>query len=303
MEGIKALFAQIQDNPSPKLEHKLWKDVYSSIKQMRSSITDETRPFWLDYINSVSLLYNDLITYQINSNPSKPIWAKSFNCLGDLARYSIHCLPADQHQLKWTQAKSFYQAALCIQPKNGLFFNQIGICSNAQRCHLEAIVLFSRSLLIPAPFVNAREPLLMSFEKLENFGLSLLLGVKCDPVVVDIEICLGKIGKLLISKINVESAPALLKRAEDLFNLQFDLPPNQSASWWFNVAQLVICVTSLIPQNIDESTRFFMENIGYDLAEIVLLAALSNESASSQLCTHLMLAWIIARTISKLLVL
>ncbi|KAJ3186510.1 Smg-6, nonsense mediated mRNA decay factor [Gaertneriomyces sp. JEL0708] len=167
------------------LESRLWKNaVYPAIEHLRrrlhkpnSEVSAEYRTIWLDFLDRIKDLYRSLIvTFKSQWNDLKhrqprigsPIWHRSLNCLGDLARYRT--LYADGHpaqalsQRDWSEATRLYKEASFLSPSNGLYYNQLAIVASYQDLHLEVLYYYLRSLTVQVPFSSAKESLLAFFD-------------------------------------------------------------------------------------------------------------------------------------------
>ncbi|KAI9014680.1 hypothetical protein BC832DRAFT_163985 [Gaertneriomyces semiglobifer] len=167
------------------LESRLWKNaVYPAIEHLRrrlhkpnSEVSAEFRTIWLDFLDRIEDLYRGLIEiFKSQWNGLKrrqprigsPIWHRSLNCLGDLARYRT--LYADGRptqalsQRDWSEAIRLYKEASFLSPSNGLYYNQLAIVASYQDLHLEVLYYYLRSLTVHVPFSSAKESLLAFFD-------------------------------------------------------------------------------------------------------------------------------------------
>ncbi|TPX59275.1 hypothetical protein PhCBS80983_g02611 [Powellomyces hirtus] len=178
------------------LETRLWRNgVYKGIEQLRrnlqtegSSLQQEVRVAWLDFIENAEALYTDAIlamkatwdskaskSSKTGSSPS-PIWHRTINFLGDLARYKSVYLHEDSRALakvkNWAPATRMYKEASLLAGHNGLYYNQLAIIAMYSESFSDALHFYLRSLTVKLPFQSAKDALTLLFEanrkRLEN---------------------------------------------------------------------------------------------------------------------------------------
>lgn len=101
--------------------------------------------------------------------------------LGDLARYKV--LHTDTPQRDWTIATQYYSQANVLVPASGNPHNQLAVLATYSDAACLAIYRYCRSLLVPQPFLTARENLVVLYEK-NRLGFLKMLE---SPIVSRIE--------------------------------------------------------------------------------------------------------------------
>uniref|UniRef100_A0A7S1CBD5 DNA/RNA-binding domain-containing protein n=1 Tax=Bicosoecida sp. CB-2014 TaxID=1486930 RepID=A0A7S1CBD5_9STRA len=101
--------------------------------------------------------------------------------IGDLARYkSLH---ADAPQRDWSTATHYYSQANVLLPASGNPHNQLAVLAAYGDAACLAVYRYCRSLMVPVPFLTARENLVVLYEK----NRRMLLKASDSPMVERLE--------------------------------------------------------------------------------------------------------------------
>lgn len=88
-----------------------------------------------------------------------------FTYLGDLARYKELHAVRNPNNRDWTIAANYYKQAAALCPCSGNPHNQLAVLATYTGDTLSAIYHYCRSLAVDAPFITARENIILLLEK------------------------------------------------------------------------------------------------------------------------------------------
>lgn len=88
-----------------------------------------------------------------------------FTYLGDLARYKEFYAVRNPNDRDWTIAANYYKQAAALCPSSGNPHNQLAVLATYTGDALRAIYHYCRSLAVDAPFITARENIILLLEK------------------------------------------------------------------------------------------------------------------------------------------
>ncbi|WCJ27055.1 Nonsense-mediated mRNA decay factor SMG7-like [Euphorbia peplus] len=100
-------------------------------------------------------------------------------CLGDLARYTEQCGKSDVQNQNWSVAVTYYLEATKIWPQSGNPQNQLAVLATYVGDEFLALYHCIRSLAVKEPFPDARNNLMLLFERNRSSQLHFLFSEAC----------------------------------------------------------------------------------------------------------------------------
>ncbi|XP_065877885.1 nonsense-mediated mRNA decay factor SMG7-like [Euphorbia lathyris] len=100
-------------------------------------------------------------------------------CLGDLARYTEQCEKSDVQNQNWSVAVTHYLEATKIWPQSGNPQNQLAVLATYVGDEFLALYHCIRSLAVREPFPDARNNLMLLFERNRSSSLQFLSSEAC----------------------------------------------------------------------------------------------------------------------------
>ncbi|KAI3743673.1 hypothetical protein L1987_56735 [Smallanthus sonchifolius] len=183
----------IDDYPTvdlQELEYSLWKLHYKHIDEYRKKIkkistsaettnnlNNHVEGFKL-FLSEVAEFYKDLIEkFRRISEPAMLqkchyVCHRFFVCLGDLSRYMELCKKPDVQ--KWAVAATYYLEATMVWPYSGNPQNQLALLATYIGDDFLALYHCIRSLAVKEPFPDARDNIMLLFEKNKSSQLQSL---------------------------------------------------------------------------------------------------------------------------------
>ncbi|KAJ3219206.1 hypothetical protein HDU67_002202 [Dinochytrium kinnereticum] len=153
------------------LENRMWKVCFHArIEQLRrsgfdASATNEDREALRAALDIIKEFYSDLLKGMKNAKEktvSSPRWAKCVGYLGDLERYRVMLGEVGKGK-DWREVKEVYEFAAFLAPGNGLYYYQLATISAMEYNFIAAFYDFARCLNARAPFLNAKDTILLLF--------------------------------------------------------------------------------------------------------------------------------------------
>nr|XP_043609644.1 protein SMG7-like [Erigeron canadensis] len=158
--------------------------------QFNTFLSDATR-FYHDLMVKIRGKYGLSLDYMLddsqnNIDGNKSIDVKKglmschqcFIYLGDLARYKGLYGEGDSKSREFAAASNYYKQAATLWPSSGNPHNQLAILASYSGDELLSIYHYFRSLAVDAPFITARENLIIAFEKNRQIYCQLLGDLK-----------------------------------------------------------------------------------------------------------------------------
>ncbi|KAI3796825.1 hypothetical protein L1987_39511 [Smallanthus sonchifolius] len=180
----------IDDYPTvdlQELEYSLWKLHYKHIDEYRKKIkkistgaenlNSHVEGFKL-FLSEVAEFYKDLIEkFRRISEPAMLqkchyVCHRFLVCLGDLSRYMELCKKPDVQ--KWAVAATYYLEATMVWPYSGNPQNQLALLATYIGDDFLALYHCIRSLAVKEPFPDARDNIMLLFEKNKSSQLQSL---------------------------------------------------------------------------------------------------------------------------------
>ncbi|KAK1424737.1 hypothetical protein QVD17_20075 [Tagetes erecta] len=173
-----------------ELEYSLWKLHYKHIDEYRKKIkkisTSAESPNNLNshvdgfklFLSEVAEFYKDLVTkFRRVSEPAllqkcHYVCHRFLVCLGDVSRYTELCKKPDVQ--KWAVAATYYLEASTVWPYSGNPQNQLALLATYIGDDFLALYHCIRSLAVKEPFPDARDNIMLLFEKNKSSQLQSL---------------------------------------------------------------------------------------------------------------------------------
>ncbi|KAJ3295362.1 Smg-6, nonsense mediated mRNA decay factor [Borealophlyctis nickersoniae] len=254
------------------LETRLWRNgFYSLVESLRAflqsasgaSLSDDMLTAWRDFFRQAEEIYLGLVC-TLKSTAAKTaagrprygdtaMWHRCLNFMGDLERYRILYLegvpkssPASK---KWESAKVHYKEAAFLAPSNGLYYNQLAILHAYEEQYLGALYYYLRSLTVKAPFLNARDSLVLLFNAAQKASVSETSGRTLRNLFV-------RMHAVLFTKISVEQFPKLFGQFAEILKelLPSALSDANDANWtcWLEMAVVNVATLTLHSQSVSQ---------------------------------------------------
>ncbi|KAJ3106946.1 hypothetical protein HDU97_005227 [Phlyctochytrium planicorne] len=197
------------------IESKMWKAFHSRIERIRrsgiASLSDEDKELVDKLISDGLKIYrtmiNGIVAKGKERSPSSPMWAKSAGYMGDLARYRAMVLDSSK-QKDWSEALQLYTFASFLSPDIGLYYYQLATIHAFDYDFLAAFFEYARCMNVKAPFVNAKDTILLLFAS----ATKPLEGKSKKP---RLEFSFLRVYQILYTKISVDTFPMHLKTLKD----------------------------------------------------------------------------------------
>ena len=256
-----------------ELDSRQWKycvyNIFCASRKNFVLMNQTERDIWNAYFITLNQKYTRFIKGLAKLGLKYPVWSRCYSHLGDLARYRFQFLSPQSLNLL-SEAKSYYHIARTLAPKNGLYYNQLGLVSRLEGNITDTIHHHLRALCLERPLETARETLLEVFQLLSTSEADIVT-YSSYSFLRTAELTFLRLIKVLYTKIGVDDWSSLI----DLFTTNLvlgldalaQMTPTKQFQLCFAFAIIPISVfqTTQISKTFDSNAKSMLQQRCFEL--------------------------------------
>ncbi|KAJ3345595.1 Smg-6, nonsense mediated mRNA decay factor [Kappamyces sp. JEL0680] len=289
------------------LDTRQWKyclhSIFAQHRDLVSEMSDERLREWREYLEALTVRYVQFVAALKALDLKKPVWALPLCHLGDIARYQAQYLGITA---QWDVARTFYLESCLLSPKNGLYWNQLGLIFRSLSLYLDSAHYLIKAQCVTKPFKGAQDTLveLMHFIgnvfELEESSSSIVIGNVENDRIRLCEVLFFKLMAQLYTKVDLDQfaqrLAAFLAALKQALPCLAALEAEQELYWWNCIAISTVGVFYLVSHHrgFDDAPKTTIQELALDLV-FSMLEVLSPQAKThepSKLFVGLILSWI-----------